>query len=74
MSSAMIAMGIDKLSVPERISLVQDIWDSIPDDEQPVELSDGQKSTLLSRLAELDADPTNVLTWEQIKARVRAGK
>lgn len=74
MSSAMIAMGIDKLSVPERISLVQDIWDSIPDDEQPVELSELQKSTLQSRLAELDADPTNVLTWEQIKARVRAGK
>ena len=74
MTSTMIAMGIDKLSIPERISLVQDIWDSIPSEEELPELSERQKSILQTRLAELDSDPTNVLTWDEIKARVRAGR
>jgi putative addiction module component (TIGR02574 family) len=32
MSSIMKALGIDRLSVPERIILVQEIWDSIWED------------------------------------------
>jgi putative addiction module component (TIGR02574 family) len=38
------------------------------------ELTDGEKQLLDRRLAELDASPDNVLTWEEIKARVRKGR
>jgi putative addiction module component (TIGR02574 family) len=34
-------------------------------------LSEEQKQELDRRLADLDTDPDNVLTWEEIKARVR---
>jgi putative addiction module component (TIGR02574 family) len=34
-------------------------------------LTEAQLDTLDRRIAELDANPDNVLTWEEIKARVR---
>ncbi|MFO0796878.1 MAG: addiction module protein [Gemmataceae bacterium] len=33
-------------------------------------LSDEQRELFTRRLAELDANPDNVLTWEQIKDRI----
>lgn len=59
------------LPVGDRIQLVQAIWDSIAADEVPAELSDAQKADLGRRLKDLDENPQNVLTWEQIEARTR---
>jgi len=64
-------LGIDRLSVAERIALVQEIWDSIRDNPPPVPLNEDLKRTLDRRLADLDANPHDVLTWEEIQARVR---
>ncbi len=61
---------ITALSLEERLWLVQAIWDSIPPEQIPVDLSEDQKRMLDRRRAELDANPDNVLTWEQIKAHV----
>ena len=57
-----------KLSIPERILLVEEIWDTIAEENQAFELSDAQKRELDRRL---DATPSNVpqdRTWEDIKA------
>lgn len=61
---------ITALSLEERLWLVQAIWDSIPPEQIPVDLSEDQKRMLDRRRAELDANPDNVLTWEQIKSHV----
>jgi putative addiction module component (TIGR02574 family) len=37
-------------------------------------LSEALKSELQRRVKELDANPTNVLTWEQIKASIVRSK
>jgi putative addiction module component (TIGR02574 family) len=69
-----IQSALDQLAtlpVPDRIRLVQALWDSIPADEQPGELTAEQRELFGRRLADLDANPGNVLTWEQIKARVK---
>jgi len=71
--SAMLA-EIAKLPVEERIQLVQDIWDTVAADNEVPDLTEQQKQELDRRIAELDADPNNVLTWEEIKARVRGQK
>ena len=62
---------LTSLPIPDRIRLVQALWDSIPADEQQGELTPEQREVFGRRLAELDANPGNVLTWEQIKARVK---
>ena len=74
MSSLMSALGIDRLSVEDRIALVQEIWDSIAATPEQVPLTETEKELLDRRLADLDANPNNVLTWEEIKARIRSGQ
>jgi putative addiction module component (TIGR02574 family) len=59
------------LPVSERIRLVQAIWDTIALEEAFPDLTEKQKQDLDRRVAELNANPDNVLTWEQIKAQVR---
>jgi putative addiction module component (TIGR02574 family) len=70
----MKTLGIDRLSVAERIALVQEIWDSIAAEDAAPDLTDAQRRELDRRIAELDADPNNVLTWEEIKSRVRGNR
>jgi putative addiction module component (TIGR02574 family) len=60
-------MGIDQLSVEERLLLIQEIWDSIGQDQLPP-LSDAQRQELERRLEEDDANPEDVVPWEQVKA------
>ncbi len=74
MSSLMSALGIDRLSIEDRIALVQEIWDSIAASAEQVPLTEAEKQLLDRRLADLDANPNNVLTWEEIKARIRSGQ
>jgi putative addiction module component (TIGR02574 family) len=62
---------IATLPVDQRLKLVQAIWDGIAAEEALPGLSDDQKRELDRRVAELDSNPDDVLTWEQIKARVR---
>ena len=63
--------AITALSIDERIALVQAIWDSIAAETDQLPLTDPQKREFDRRIADLDANPENVLTWEEIKARVR---
>jgi putative addiction module component (TIGR02574 family) len=58
-----------KLTPAERIDLVQDLWDSIAQDELPP-LSDEEKEELDRRLDEHRRDPSTAITWEEFKARL----
>ncbi len=62
---------IASLSIDDRIRLVQAIWDTIATEEAHPGLTEAQKGDLDRRIADLDANPNNVLTWEEIKAHVR---
>jgi putative addiction module component (TIGR02574 family) len=67
------SLGIDKLSVEDRISLVQLIWDSIP--ARPP-ISEELRDELDRRIAEDEADPDGGIPWEVVKteALARLGK
>jgi putative addiction module component (TIGR02574 family) len=60
-----------KLPLDERIEIAQMLWDSIAAEDPVEDLTEEEKSELDRRIAELDANPENVLTWEQIKASVQ---
>ena len=59
------------MSISERIALAQAILDSIAAETEPPELTEDQKREFDRRIADLDANPDNVLSWEEIKAKVR---
>jgi putative addiction module component (TIGR02574 family) len=71
MSATLTSLGIDKMTTEERLALVQEIWDSIAEEASLPGPTATQKLDLQRRLADLDANPSNVLTWEEIKARVK---
>lgn len=46
-----------KLSVPERIQLAEDLWDSIAAEPDALPLTDSQRAGIERRLAEHERDP-----------------
>lgn len=71
MNSSVSALGIDRLSVDDRIRLVEDIWDSIADSVQSMDVPQSHKEELERRLAAMQADPHAGSTWEDVKARLQ---
>jgi putative addiction module component (TIGR02574 family) len=57
-----------KLSIPDRILLVEEIWDTIAEENQAFELTDGQKRELDRRLESAKANPAQGRTGDEIKA------
>ncbi len=61
-----------KLSISDRILLVEEIWDTIAEENQAFELTDSQKRELDRRLASsrINASEGRAIgrTWEEIKA------
>jgi putative addiction module component (TIGR02574 family) len=72
MSDRCRALGIDRLSLEERLALIQEIWDSIEEVQQAAALTPAQETELKRRLAAHRANPGNVIPWEQIKAEALA--
>ena len=68
-----IAMSeIEKLSIRERIQLVEDIWDTIASSPDGVELSQAQKDELDRRISECTDHPDDGSSWEQVKRQMRS--
>ncbi len=72
MPSILSSLGIDRLSAAERIQLVQEIWESLAADVEQDLITESQRNELDRRLAALDANPDNVVSWEDVEARARA--
>jgi putative addiction module component (TIGR02574 family) len=62
------ALGIDRLSIAERIALVQAIWDSIAADVERAPLTEAQRQEVDRRLAAHRANPHAAIPWEQVEA------
>ncbi len=71
MSPTLQSLGIDQLTSAERLQLVEEIWDSIPDEELVPALTDAQRLDLQRRISEYEADPKAGSSWEEVKARLR---
>ncbi len=72
MSHADVA-EILKLSVEERMRLVELIWESLAANPSARPLSDAQRAVLDERVAEHDRDPDDVVTREAVLAEARRG-
>jgi putative addiction module component (TIGR02574 family) len=76
-SEIMKKLGIDQMSVAERLELMGDIWDSLDDSDPALDLSPEQKAELERRIAEDDANPDDGIPIEELEKllpRPRGGK
>jgi putative addiction module component (TIGR02574 family) len=65
------ALGIDRLSLAERILLVEEIWDSVAAEADTLEVPQSHKDELDRRLAAYHADPHAGSSWEDVKTRLQ---
>jgi putative addiction module component (TIGR02574 family) len=61
-----------ELPVPERIRLVEEIWDSIAEIPEAVPLTEEQKAELDRRLDAYRKNPNAGSPWSEVKARILA--
>ncbi len=60
------------LPVPDRLRVVESLWDSIEPDT-PVSPSPEQRDEINRRIEAHEANPAEVLTWDQVLDRLRTG-
>ena len=65
------SLGIGRLTVAERILLVEEIWDSIAAEGEALEVPQSHKDELDRRLAARDADPHSGSSWKDVRTRLQ---
>ncbi|MBI4334867.1 MAG: addiction module protein [Chloroflexi bacterium] len=58
------------LSIPERIQLVEDIWDTIAAEAELVELTEEEKKVIDERLEAYHQNPNLGSPWEDVFKRI----
>ena len=66
--------GPEDLSIPEKIHLVQDLWDEIARSPGNVELTPEQREEAERRLLEHERHRKANSSWEEIKRRLESGQ
>ena len=63
-------MGIQSLTVSERISLAEALWDSVISEDVKIDVTQSQMRELIRRLAEFEKDQDIGSSWSVVKARI----
>jgi len=66
------AVSIFDLSPPEKLQLVEDLWDDLAATPSEVPLHEWQKDELARRKANLMKNPASGLSWNEVKRRARS--
>jgi len=59
-----------RLPVPDRIKLVEDIWNSIADEPEEASLTPAQKRELDRRLDSMKKNPGRAVPWVEARQRI----
>ncbi len=70
MAISLKSLGIERLGIEERLTLVEELWDSIAADGSAVPLTQAQRDELGRRIADHEANPDDVVPWEEIKTSI----
>ncbi len=65
---------IEKLSIPEKILLVEDLWDSISSDESAIPVPQSHMTELDKRLTRYKAMPGELLSLDELQRRIKSRK
>ena len=61
-----------KLTVSERLELIDTIWDSISTDPRDLPLTEAQRREIDRRLDQYAANPPRLSSWDEVRARIEA--
>jgi putative addiction module component (TIGR02574 family) len=61
-----------KLGLAERLQLVEDLWDSIAQEDAQLPVPDWKRDELRRRKARFLQHPESARTWEQVKQQARS--
>ena len=64
--------AIKRLSVAERVRLVQEIWDTLQPTADELPLTEEQRAIVDRRLQEHRRDPSSAIPWEEVRARIES--
>jgi putative addiction module component (TIGR02574 family) len=65
-------ISIFDLSPPEKLQLVEDLWDDLAATPSEVPVHEWQKEELARRKANLMNRPASGLSWDEVKHRVQS--
>ena len=68
----MPALNIETLAPEERLQLIEDLWESLRSQPETVRLTSAQQAELDRRLDELDRGEAQVISWDEVKRRIRS--
>jgi len=74
MEERLTAAQIRKLSIAERILLVQGIWDSMAEEHESLKMTLVQQDELDRRIETYSKFPAEGSTWGEIKDRLKASR
>lgn len=67
----MSTLNIDELTVAQRLDLIGELWDSIPDTLEALPVPEWHREELARRLHAADADPGAAVPWEDVRNRLQ---
>jgi putative addiction module component (TIGR02574 family) len=65
---------ITRLSVPEKILLAEELWDSIASEEAQISVPQSHQDELDRRQKKYQASPGKLLSLEELQAKIEARK
>jgi putative addiction module component (TIGR02574 family) len=65
-------LGIERLSIEERLALAHQLWESVATDLERQPLTATQRAELERRVTAADANPAEGVPWEVVRAEARA--
>lgn len=68
----MSSLSVFDLSPPEKLQLVEDLWDDLAATAENVPVHAWQLEELTRRKANLMNHPASGLTWDEVKRRIRS--
>ena len=68
MPTDLATLGLDKMSVQERLELIESLWDSLPDQVEIQEIPAWHLVELARRRAKADANPGAGKPWRDVLA------
>jgi len=63
-------LDYSQLSIPERIALAQELWDSVYEHADEIPLSEAQHQELERRWAAYESGAMTVSSWPEVKQRL----
>lgn len=64
-------IDIEHLNPSQKLDLITQLWDSIPNSMESIPIPEWHRQELEQRLAKADAAPEAAIPWEEVRERLR---